>query len=428
MATLYELRSSYEKQLEEEQAIIDLRQQYKDLLTGSLTAAQQQYQQTAQTAAAQARYDISGAYANYLKQQRSIAAQGRLESGYKEELSDVLKSQYGSAYQQAKATQATTVSKAYETYLKRAEQAYATQTENKEIVDELVQERASRAATFADLYNQYRNITNADLLESAEYDPTTGKYPVYAMDEETGEYKLTEFGKDWYAEGLVGKVAFTDDKGETRALSFEDWLKESGDEKAIETWQTHAAEIMKDIAEIDYSKNEKGELTLPKYEEEKGKETKLKTKGYIESINKPTDSLKLESHDYGLIDWGVKGSDKVKSAVSEMTKYGEQIGLSETDIASTLKNYIVNNQNELLKVIIGTHQNETGTVSRIKKVFTDYINSDGTINDVVTLLDSLGSKMESEIGIWADKKAVGDVYNKLLDALQTASKTKYLGA
>ena len=423
MATLYELRSSYEKQLEEEQAIIDLRQQYKDLLTGSLTAAQQQYRQTAQTAAAQARYDISGAYANYLKQQRSIAAQDRLEGGYKEELSDVLKSQYGSAYQQARATQATTVSKAYETYLKSAEQAYSTQTKNKEIVDELVQERASRAATFADLYNQYRNITNADLLESAEYDPTTGKYPVYAMDEETGKYKLTEFGKDWYDEGFVGKVAFTDDKGETRALSFEDWLKESGDEKA-----THAAEIMKDIAEIDYSKNEKGELTLPKYEEEKGKETKLKTKGYIESINKPIDSLKLEAHDYGLIDWGVKGSDKVKSAVSEMTKYGEQIGLSETDTASTLKNYIVNNQNELLKIIIGTHQNEKGTVSRIKKVFTDYINSDGTINDVVTLLDSLGSKMESEIGFWADKKAVGDVYNKLLDALQTASKTKYLGA
>lgn len=428
MATLYELRSSYEKQLEEEQAIIDLRQQYKDLLTGSLTAAQQQYQQTAQTAATQASYDISGAYANYLKQQRNIAAQGRLESGYKEELGDVLKSQYGSAYQQAKATQATTVSKAYETYLKSAEQAYTTQTENKEIVDKLVQERASRAATFADLYNQYRNITNADLLESAEYDPTTGKYPVYAMDEETGEYKLTEFGKDWYAEGFVGKVAFTDDNGETRALSFEDWLKENGDEKAIETWQTHAAEIMKDVAEIDYSKNEKGELTLPKYEEEKGKETKLKTKGYIESINKPIDSLKLEAHDYGLIDWGVKGSDKVMSAVSEMTKYGEQMGLSETDIASTLKNYIVNNENELLKIIIGTHQNETGTVSRIKEVFTDYINSDGTINDVVTLLDSLGSKMESEIGIWADKKAVGDVYNKLLDALQTASKTKYLGA
>lgn len=428
MATLYELRSSYEKQLEEEQAIIDLRQQYKDLLTGSLTAAQQQYQQTAQTAATQAGYDISGAYANYLKQQRSIAAKSNLMSGTQEEISDVLKSQYGSAYQQARATQATTVSKAYETYLKSAEQAYATQTENKEIVDELVQERASRAATFADLYNQYRNITNADLLESAEYDPTTGKYPVYAMDEETGEYKLTEFGKDWYAEGFVGKVAFTDDKGETRALSFEDWLKESGDEKAIETWQTHAAEIMKDIAEIDYSKNEKGELTLPKYEEEKGKETKLKTKGYIESINKPTDSLKLEVHDYGLIDWGVKGSDKVKSAVSEMTKYGEQIGLSETDITSTLKNYIVNNQNELLQIIIGTHQYETGTVSRIKEVFTDYINSDGTINDVVALLDSLGSKMESEIGFWADKKAVGDVYNKLLDALQTASKTKYLGA
>ena len=316
MATLYELRSSYEKQLEEEQAIIDLRQQYKDLLTGSLTAAQQQYRQTAQTAAAQARYDISGAYANYLKQQRSIAAQDRLESGYKEELSDVLKSQYGSAYQQAKATQATTVSKAYETYLKRAEQAYATQTENKEIVDELVQERASRAATFADLYNQYRNITNADLLESAEYDPTTGKYPVYAMDEETGKYKLTEFGKDWYDEGFVGKVAFTDDKGETRALSFEDWLKESGDEKAIETWQTHAAEIMKDIAEIDYSKNEKGELTLPKYEEEKTIDQEKTIGVQVNGKVKATVSIALDT-DEAIVKDKVHENQSVKNAISD---------------------------------------------------------------------------------------------------------------
>ena len=428
MATLYELRSSYEKQLEEEQAIIDLRQQYKDLLTGSLTAAQQQYQQTAQTAATQASYDISGAYANYLKQQRNIAAQGRLETGYKEELGDVLESQYGSAYQQARATQSTTVAKAYETYLKSAEQAYSTQTKDKELVDKLVQERATRAATFADLYNQYRNITNADLLESTEYDPTTGKYPVFARDEKTGEYKLTDFGKDWYAEGFAGKVAFTDDKGESRALSFEDWLKESGDEKQIEEWQKYAGEIMKDVAEIEYSKNEKGELMLPKYEETKGKETKLKTKGYIESINKPTDSLKLESHDYGAIDWGVKGTDKVRSAVSEMIKYGEDVGLSETDIAATLKNYVSTNRSELRNIIIGTHKHETGTVSRIDKVFTDYVNSAGTIDDVISLLDELGSKMESEIGIWADKKAVSDVYNKLLDALQTASKTKYLGA
>lgn len=332
MATLYELRSSFEKQLEEEQAIIDLRQQYKDLLTGSLTAAQQQYQQTAQTAATQASYDISGAYANYLKQQRSVAAQGRLETGYKEELGDVLKSQYGSAYQQARATQATTAAKAYETYVKSAEQAYATQTKNKELVDKLVQERATRAATFAGLYNQYRNITNADLLESAEYDPATGKYPVFAIDEKTGEYKLTDFGKDWYAEGFVGKVTFTDDKGETSVLSFEDWLKESGDEKQIEEWQKYADEIMKDVAEIDYSKNEKGELTLPRYDVEKGKETKFKTEGYIESVAAPV------SKDGEINVDGVEKPTASQGRDSLLT-YGEKIGLTEDDMQDILTKY-----------------------------------------------------------------------------------------
>lgn len=332
MATLYELRSSFEKQLEEEQAIIDLRQQYKDLLTGSLTAAQQQYQQTAQTAATQASYDISGAYANYLKQQRSVAAQGRLESGYKQEVNDILQQQYQSAYSQARATQATTAAKAYETYLKSAEQAYATQTENKAIVDKLVKERASRAATFADLYNQYRNITNADLLESTEYDPTTGKYPVFAIDEKTGEYKLTDFGKDWYAEGFVGKVAFTDNKGETRALSFEDWLKESGDEKQIEEWQKYAGEIMKDVAEIEYSKNEKGELTLPKYEAEKGEETKLKTEGYIESVDAPA------SKDGNIDIDGVK-RPVVSQGRESLLRYGTEIGLTEEDMKDILLKY-----------------------------------------------------------------------------------------
>ena len=94
----------------------------QDWLTGQTQLQQQQYQQTAQTAATQASYDISGAYANYLKQQRSIASQGQLETGYKEELGDVLESQYSSAYQQAKATQAENVASAAETYAKNVYQ------------------------------------------------------------------------------------------------------------------------------------------------------------------------------------------------------------------------------------------------------------------------------------------------------------------
>ena len=406
MATLYELRSSYEKQLEEEQAIIDLRQQYKDLLTGSLTAAQQQYQQTAQTAATQASYDISGAYANYLKQQRSVAAQGRLETGYKEELGDVLKSQYGSAYQQARTTQATTAAKAYETYAKSAEQAYATQTKNKEWVDKLVQERATRAATFSDLYNQYRNITNAELLESTEYDPTTGKYPVFAIDEKTGEYKLTEFGKDWYAEGFVGKVAFTDNKGETRALSFEDWLKESGDEKQIEEWQKYAGEIMKDVAEIDYSKNEKGELTLPRYDETLGKETKLKTKGYIDTINKPT--VDFNDDDFRL-DWGKKKSVKLDEAYVGLENYANKLGVSE-NLTTVLKDYVKEHKTEI------EHGNKN-----ITEMINSFLQTSGSKQDFVNFL--------TKIGNWhGGDSEVRSIYDGIIDAINKASKTKYLGA
>lgn len=428
MATLYELRSSYEKQLEQEQAIIDLRQQYKDLLTGSLTAAQQQYQQTAQTAATQASYDISGAYANYLKQQRNIAAQGQLETGYKEELGDVLTSQYGSAYQQARATQATTAAKAYETYLKSAEQAYATQTENKELVDKLVQERASRAATFDELYRQFRGIENPDLLESSVYNPATGEYPVYAMDEKTGEYKLTEFGKNWYAEGLIDKVDFTNNNGETRAMSFEDWLKESGDEKQIEDWQKYAGEIMKDVAGIEYSKNEKGALILPEYDEAMGKETKLKTEGYIESIGKPAGALQFDVRSFDAIGWG-KEDEQLQSAMAELVEYSRSVGLTDDEMAGTIKEWVKNNEDALVEHVLGVaHRNEQGTKSRVRAVFQSFINSDGATESIKKFFYDLGRTYENEVD-WSDNKtSVNELYDYMLDAIATRAKTKYTGA
>lgn len=421
MATQYELYSSYLKDLEKEQSVIDLRQMYTDLLTSSLKTAETVYATESQVAAQQASYDISGAYANYLKQQRNIAAQGRLESGYKEEVSDVLQQQYQGAFGQARATQVATTAKAYESYLKSVEDAYATSEKNKGVVDKLVQERASRAATFTDLYNQYRGITNAELLESSTYDSTSGKYPVFTQNKSTGEWELTDFGKDWYAEGLTGKVAFTDSKGGTRALSFEDWLKESGDEKQIEEWQKHSADIMKDIAGIEYAKNNKGELTLPKYDETVGKTTKLKTKGYIESQINNLNKLELNGNDLRAIDFGESGKSKITDAIDEVFNFGQYADIDEATLVSDIKEYLIKHA-DALKFDLGQRFGDSQTSDADSKaLFIKYINRITDKNSLINIMVELGK--DSTYG-----KNVLNIYDAITKAVEQSAIKKYRGA
>ena len=415
MASLYELRSSYEKQLEEEQNIINLRQQYTDLLTSSISAAQKTYESEAAQAAQQASYDISGAYANYLKQQRGVMSQSNLFSGTKQELSDVLQHQYSSAYSQAQAAQVSSAMSAYEAYLKNAQEAYSTMSENKELVDKLVQERASRATTFDKLYQQFRGIENSDLLESSVYNPATGEYPVYTLNKETGRYELTDYGKDWYAEGLVGKVDITNEKGETRAMSFEDWLKEQGDEKQIEEWQKYAKDIMKDVAGIEYSTNEKGELTLPKYDEEAGKVTKLKTKGYIDTITKP--KLTVHGTDYGYFDFGETASQKIKNTTGKVEEYALKLGLTDEDVREITGGMTVRETINWIAAA-GDKLNDGYSLEEI-------MNSQGANEFVVKLLTQSYNMIFKSLKQGAVQDAVTEIYNNFMSDLNNKAKTKY---
>lgn len=154
----------------------------QDWLTGQTQAVQQQYETTSQAAAQQASYDISGAYANYLKQQRNIAAQGRLESGYKEEMGDVLQQQYQSAYTQAKEIQSQTSAKAYATALEQTQEysdiyqksltdLYAQAEESAMMFDRFYKTVASEIGEVDDLSQLYTALGTTGGL--AAYDPKT---------------------------------------------------------------------------------------------------------------------------------------------------------------------------------------------------------------------------------------------------------------
>lgn len=192
--TRTELKSSFLKDIEESEAYKANVQSIQDWLTGQTQVAQQQYQQIAQTAATQASYDISGAYANYLKQQRSIAAQGQLETGYKEELGDVLKSQYGSEYQQARATQAESITSAAETYAKNVS-SYAKSAEK--AAGQIYAAAEKEAQLKANIY-KFAEQELANFDEEAFY--TTGEKP--------GDVEITPYGIEQFRKYLLQDETF----------------------------------------------------------------------------------------------------------------------------------------------------------------------------------------------------------------------------
>lgn len=163
------LRSGFEEEIAEQLGHQNLQEYYESLLLSgrevASQVAQQQYQMGAESAAQQASYDISAAYANYLKQQRNVMSQGRLESGYKEELSGLLQEQYGSSYQQARATQTQNVATA-------AQQASKTYSE-------IYSDAESRAKTILEYY-QKQATTKANLYkfieEQAGYNTSTSPW------------------------------------------------------------------------------------------------------------------------------------------------------------------------------------------------------------------------------------------------------------
>ena len=283
--TQTELKSSFLKDVIEEEEYQANIKSIQDWLTSQTQVESSVYQTQAQTAAKQANYDISKAYANYLKQQRNVAAQGRLESGYKEEIGDVLEQQYQSAYEQAKAAQAQNVADAQASYMKNV-QAY--------------QETASKAATSYYESALKEAELRANIYKAAEeYANLEGsQFEAYDIDPKTGRYTLTDWGYEQLSSALLGH------EGGFKTYLEEQKLTDELDYYLADPTDTHKR--LFGITETAYN---------PTSQESIGR--KIRTEGYVESIEPPN---------------ATKGRDG-------LTTYATAIGLTETEISKILSDY-----------------------------------------------------------------------------------------
>ena len=355
----------------------------QDWLTGQTQLQQQQYQQTAQTAATQASYDISGAYANYLKQQRSIAAQGRLESGYKEELSDVLQQQYQSDYAQAKAVQEQTTTKAYETALAQTQEysdiyeksltdLYAQAEESALMFDKFYKTVASKIGEVEDLSKLYTALGVTGGLGA--YDPETRE--------------LTTRGKGLWAQWLG-------------AENLSNILKEEDEE--LYQW------ALKNYDKAyEYITGE----TTPISEEEALKMTYAG--GYLETFERPSRKAYLDA----------LNKQKVIAALpQEIINYGQtQLKLTDEELSSAVSSALQQHAGTLQKSLTDTNTTLKVKQNLIKELAeykaSDYSNSTEYINAILQDLYK-NSYFREDTTLYAD------VIDAITKGIQTTASKKY---
>jgi multidrug efflux pump subunit AcrA (membrane-fusion protein) len=324
--TQTELKSSFLKDIVQEGEYQSNVKALQDWLTGATQAATQQYQATAQTAAEQASYDISGAYANYLKQQRAVAAQGQLESGHKEEIGNVLQQQYQGAYSQARTAQAQTVAKAQEQYGENI--SYATQMYEKDkqaLLNAAIKEADARASIFkaaeqyAGLMDYTQNITplGADIRDASGNVIGTGK-GIYDIDAATGEHTLTKYGTNVFRQALL------QDEG------FKNYLEEKGLTDELDYYLSDITGLHKTLfgfTETDYGISEASKKAIA--------EATLGTEGYAETIARPEITDYIGWYDFTT--YSKRTFEKqIHNMTSDIEKYADDLGLTETEIKSAL--------------------------------------------------------------------------------------------
>jgi hypothetical protein len=330
---LVELESEFNARAAEERGHKDLTEYYTSLLTGaSRTAqsyAQTSYAAEAQTAAEQASYDISGAYANYLKQQRNIASQGRLESGHKEELSGVLGEQYESAYSQAKATQAGALMSAKKT----AQDLYS------DIYGELSKSATEQIEAIQKQSEIKANLANA-MLERAQ---TTGDKTFEWFDvNDENKTVLSDWGYDQLSKYLM-----------TNADDFTKYLTDKGLEDELKYYLSAPADVRNEFFGItDTAYDALSESSIQRRLSAVADVAGEKVY-YIDTIQAP--ELDVNWNDFSNWDVGVTGHRKMLEMSTEVSNWAkEQLGLSDDEIKQAfgydLETYKNVSANEILEM------------------------------------------------------------------------------
>lgn len=147
-----------------------------------LQPAQQQYQSAQQVASAQAGYDITSAYKNYLSQQQAIGSSNLLGVTQKE-LGSQAKSQYSSAYSQAQSNLYSNLAQAQSEYQTNYQTAY----KQLEETSKSLEEADVAILNYIQDYGVKLGYTEEELQN------------MYAVNPTTGQRELTDFGKNIYA-------------------------------------------------------------------------------------------------------------------------------------------------------------------------------------------------------------------------------------
>lgn len=368
---IVEMESEFNRLAAEEAGHQNLTEYYKFLLAGASqtaqTHAQTTYQAQAQTAAEQASYDISGAYANYLKQQRNIAAQGRLESGYKEEVGDVLQQQYQSAYGQARAEQASALTSAKKTAQDLYSDIYGELSKSATAQIESIEKQSKTKANLANLM-----IEQAQLSGDKTYD-------WFTVDKE-GKTVLSDWGYDQMSKYLMSETS-----------DIVKYLQDKGLEEELKHYLSDPTGVRKElfgITETGYDPSSEASMSR------RLGTTTINEKGeivsYIDTLTKP--ELDLNGNDFADWDIGKSGYNKLMEMSDAILTYAkESLGLTDEDIKDALG-------------------------------FSDYTKTD--INTVVRMaLSVLGRSITSKE---AKDRAPEEEYQNFLKKLDDKAKAKYI--
>ena len=175
-----------------------------------LQPLQEEYSQATKAVQKQTSYDISGAYANYKKQQMNIMQNQQLGTGFKEQIVSDLKSVYDVEYAEAKAAESQNLSKISQSYLSQIAESEKSLLETGEKLSALEQE----------IYN-FAGITDlSKLATSTEAEGGLGYFDII-----NGRYEITERGRDFFDRILNAKYG----EGEN-AQFFTDYLSQNNPE------------------------------------------------------------------------------------------------------------------------------------------------------------------------------------------------------
>lgn len=394
MALQVERESEYLRQLVEEERYVNKAQEYKDLLTGAYKTAQQQYQASTQSAAQQASYDISGAYANYLKQQRAVVAQGQLESGYKQEVSDVLQSQFGSAYQQARAMQAESVASAFETYGKTTESAYSEYLKNIASLEESATKEAKYMANIQKAADEYVQL-NLSKFTDAQKSLASGEgFKLYTTIDNVED--LTDYGR-----GVYTKALLSEDRG------FEEYLQSQGLSQELEYYLSNPAKIREDLFGITLTGT-----VRPEQQEEITSDI-LSTPDYIESVPKSSLDLSWKS--------GSSATEIITNSVTNLyDTYMPNIGV-DVVTTKTVKD-AVSKYIDTLPVKRGSQGLPQIKINKTIQEITNGLSGETiTPQQLSTYLQSLFDKSE------ITNVHVQEIFNYIVSEIEAQSKQKYRG-